>query len=223
MLSNNLGTFVKGRQPSLESPNILSIVKVPVLSLVSQWVELVLMEEVPWTLHSPSIESVPMLVANPSSLGPWPEHCLSAIRTHSYCRSYSALLLCKGVSRKPCLELYCNNWRVEIFSPKFYCVESVMKINHELELWKFRPSTCWSGTDLSLICHLVCIVPWPPWGLRGPRHVSMYGGYRMLLHHSPEAESLNHTVSELVVIKPLESFCLCSPSTGVRGVHTATP
>lgn len=71
----------------------------------------------------PSIESVPILVANPSSLGPWPEHCLSAIRTHSYCRSYSALLLWKGVSRKPCLELCCNNWRVEIFSPKFYCVE----------------------------------------------------------------------------------------------------
>lgn len=123
MLSNNLGTFVKGSQPSLEFPNIPSIVKVPILSLVSQWVQVMLMEEVPWTLHSPSIESVPMLVANPSSLGPWPEHCLSAIRTHSYCRSYSALLLCKGVSGKPCLEFCCNNWRVEIFSSKFYCVE----------------------------------------------------------------------------------------------------
>jgi hypothetical protein len=65
MLSNNLGTVLERSQTSLESP---SIVRAPILSLVSQWREPILMKEVSCPLHSPSIESILMLIANPSSL-----------------------------------------------------------------------------------------------------------------------------------------------------------
>lgn len=111
-------------------------------------------------------------------------------------------------------------------SEGFTVFKSTLKINHDVELWESQASTWWSGPDLSLTRHFVGITPCPPWGLRGPRHVSMYGGHRtdarVLLHHSLEAGSLTHTVSELVAIKSQESSCLHSLQQ-VTGRHMVMP
>lgn len=101
----------------------------------------------------------------------------------------------------------------------------------KVRLCKFWRSTCWSGADLSSILHPCRSLSCQPWGWGVPRMspcVQAPGGMSgVLLHHSLlnslKAGSSTHTLSKRVTTEPRQSSCLHSLSTGVTGVHMATP
>lgn len=74
------------------------IVQALILSWVAQWVEPIIKKEVPLILHPPSTEPILVLITNPSSLGPWPELCLSVNRPHSYSKGHRCFATLLGVS-----------------------------------------------------------------------------------------------------------------------------
>lgn len=120
---------------------------------------------------------------------------------------------------------------METFPQSFAVFKCVRKIGPEVRLWTFWCSTCWSGAYLSSILHPCRLLSCQPWGWGVPSMspcVQAPGGMPgVLLHHSPrnsrEAGSSIHALSERVTIEPRQSSCLHSLSTGVTGVHMATP
>lgn len=101
------------------------------------------MKEAPFTLHLPSIESILMLVANPSPLGPWPEHCLSADGALSHRRHRSALLRLQGAFYEVMPRAWCQQLsRGNLVPQGFTVFKSTIKVNHDVELWESPASAC---------------------------------------------------------------------------------
>lgn len=117
-----------------------------------------------------------MLIPNPSSPGPYPEHCLlnsSINRTHSSCKGHRACtrdVLCKGVSLQPSLKLCCINCQMETFPLNFTLFKCIRKISHQVRLRKFLTQHllqwCWPMFNSS--CGLL---PCRLWHCRVAQHM----------------------------------------------------